>query len=173
MSRRILTSAAAALVVATAVLPGVAGAQFTGVVVRPERRAARAESTDSAKPNARDTIAQVRLTEMKRWVDSATVALASAEPTAQGGRPARGAQRAAGDTTTSPAPAPPTVPAVERGLPPSRAATADSVATSDSTMRDGARAPDTATPLPTVALVGAGLVVAGLWLRRRPTRARA
>jgi hypothetical protein len=169
MSRPILTSAAVALLVFVAALPDVAGAQFTGVVVRPERRAARAESTtaDSGRPNARDTIAQVRLTEMKRWVDSATVALASAAPAE--GAEARGA---AADSSGGPPPAqaPSSVPAVERGLPPGRAAGAPAP---DSTMRDGARAPDTATPLPTVALAGGALLGVGLWLRRRGARGRA
>ncbi|MFL5576404.1 MAG: hypothetical protein ACJ79S_10595 [Gemmatimonadaceae bacterium] len=163
MSRRTLTSAAAALLFAGAA-PGAARAQFTGVVVRPERRAASAETTVAAgTPSARDTIAQTRLTDMKRWVDSATVALASAEPTAA-------AQRAAIDTTSTPAPAPAPspVPAVERGQ---TNASAGEVALADSTMREGARAPNTATPLPTVALAGAALLLAGLWLRRRAPRA--
>jgi hypothetical protein len=142
------------LVAAAALLAGSAAeaaAQFTGVVTPPPTRreqaaVARADSA-SRSPGARDSTNAARLTDMKTWVDSATVALAgNAAP------PAAAAADTAADSTT-------------------RAGVAAGhhrvAAVSPETMRDGARAPDTATPLPTLAVLGAFGIGAGLVLMGR------
>ena len=151
MFRRLSTSAATALLSAALLAPVAARAQFTTVVAPPPRPAATAESTVAgANAAARDTAALTRLTDMKKWVDSATVALASGGPTTVA-TPA--------DSTVAAAPATPREGAV-------RDSAAGTLA-----MHEGARAPDTATPLPTVALVGAMLLGGGLLLLRRRPRA--
>lgn len=138
----------AALVAGAAVevVPMTAEAQFAGVPRGPRRRpAADAVVASGGDSTRRDTLPPTRLPDMKAWVDSATVALG-----AVGGG--------------SSAPAGPPVPApTAPGAPAPRSRSADS------TMRDGARAPDTATPLPSFALAGALLVGAGLIVRRRAT----
>ena len=112
--------------------PAVAEAQFT-TVVRPPRQ----ETSDKLveRERARDSVATLQITSMQEWVDS--VASAAAE---------------AGDTIVT----------ESAGI-----LEADSVgfepgAARESTVRyaDGAAAPDTATPLPLLTLVG--LLAAGL-----------
>ena len=140
----IATLVASALSAAT---PATGEAQFAGVPRVPRRRPP-AESAAAAGGSAhRDTLPPTRLPDMKAWVDSATIALGSA---------------GAAGRTTSPA----TTPPPPAGRPPRGRRGADS------TMREGARAPDTATPLPTVALAGALLLAVGLLLRRRASAPR-
>ena len=134
----------AALVVGAAVeiVPMSLQAQFAGVPRAPRRRPAAETVVASRDSTPRDTLPPTKLPDMKAWVDSATIALGAA-----GG---------------SAAPVGPPVPAPDAPVgstPRGRGA--------DSTMRDGARAPDTATPLPSLALAGALLVGAGLFVRRR------
>lgn len=123
-----------------AMAPPVAEAQFAGVPRAPRRPAPATVAANTRDSTRRDTLPPTRLPDMKAWVDSATIALG-----------------AAGASTTGAPASTPTAPG--RAQPRGRSA--------DSTMRDGARAPDTATPLPSIALAGALLVGAGLFVRRR------
>ena len=124
------------------VVPMTAEAQFAGVPRAPRRRPPAETVASGAESARRDTLPPTRLPDMKAWVDSATIALGVAGGSGPG----------------APAPAAPltptTGPAAGRSM-------------GDSTMRDGARAPDTATPLPSLALAGSLLVAVGLFVRRR------
>ena len=132
----------AALAVAA---PAAAEAQFAGVPRAPGRRPPARVVASGADSARRDTLPPTRLPDMKAWVDSATIALGEAG----GGADAPAAPMSPASTTTA----------------------ASGGRGADSTMRDGARAPDTATPLPTIAFVGSLLVAAGLFVRRRaPSR---
>jgi hypothetical protein len=126
--------------VATLFAAPVASAQFTGLVTPPPRPAPPAEIVARAGDVTADTTASQRMTDMKEWVDSAAVAVAAQAPQ---------------DTTTPPPVIVETPPAAEPAPEPV------------TEFREGAPAPDTATPLPLLALLGAGLVAAGAALRRR------
>ncbi|MDQ3698966.1 MAG: hypothetical protein M3373_13245 [Gemmatimonadota bacterium] len=127
-----------------------AAAQFTTAIPPRPTPAESPAAVARADSLARDTTTSSRLTDMKAWVDSAAVAIDAGAPA-----PAMAADTLRTDTTVVvPAPAP--TDAVER-----RGATRDAV------LRDGAPAPDTASPLPLLALLGAGALAAGAWLRRR------
>ncbi len=145
-----LPGALAALLLA---LPVSAGAQFTTFTAPPPKVQRAAAETAAARAQARtDSIQRVVLTDMKAWVDSAAGALAIAPPdsgVAQVATPARDSTAAPrADSVIGPAGAP---------------RRADGA----TTFRDGAPAPDTATPIPTAALAGVILLGAGLLLRRR------
>jgi hypothetical protein len=127
-----------------------ADAQITTVIESPKRTDAKQQVAAQREQVAQDSIARVTLTGMKQWVDSAAGALAI--------RP---------DTGTAPSETPVAPP---QSTPPR----ADSVivakpkpAAAPAEFRDGARAPNTATPLPTVALAGAVMILLGALLRRR------
>ena len=125
-----------------------ASAQFTGVVVPPKRGAAPvADTTPKTVAEVRDSVARVNLTNMKDWVDSAAAAL---------GVPAT----VAVDTAAPVVPAvPPTMPARgEEPVIPARGTTE---------FREGATAPNTATPIPLLALLGLSSLIGGIWLLRR------
>ncbi len=118
----------------------VASAQFTGLVTPPPRPEPPVELVARAGDVSGDTTAaQQRMTDMKAWVDSAAVAVAAQAPQ---------------DTATPPVIVE-TPPAV---VPPQEEVTA---------FREGTPAPDTATPLPALLLLGAALVAGGVALRRR------
>jgi hypothetical protein len=117
-----------------------ASAQFTGLVTPPPRPAPPVEIVARAGDVSADTTTARRMTDMKAWVDSAAVAVAAQAPQ---------------DTATPPVIVE-TPPAVVP--PPQQEVTA---------FREGAPAPDTATPLPALLLLGAGLVAGGAALRRR------
>jgi hypothetical protein len=151
------------LVAAAALLTGSAAeaaAQFTGVVTPPpptrREQAATARSDSAARlAGVRDSANNAtRLTDMKTWVDSATVALAGTA----------GAARATGDTTALDSTGRSEVAAGRRRG-------ARGAAAAEATMHDGARAPDTATPLPTIGLLGVFGIGAGLVLMGRRRRA--
>lgn len=119
-----------------------ADAQITTVIAPPKRAEAAVQAAARREEVAQDSIARVTLTGMKQWVDSAAQALAL--------RP---------DTGTSPSEAPA---AVAPAAPPRADSTPRQPA-----VREGVRAPDTATQMPALALVGAAMVLLGLVIRRR------
>jgi len=128
-----------------------ANAQITTVVASPPKRVDPAQqATAQREQAAQDSIARVTMTGMKQWVDSAAAALAIRPDTVPTtADTAVGTPRAA----TSPA-------ARSNSQAPTRA---DSTAE----FRDGARAPDTATPIPAIALAGAALIAIGAAMKRR------
>lgn len=131
-------------------------AQFTTVVVPPPR-AERAPAPPSMRGDtliARDTSAAGRMQEMSAWVDSAAVAMGIETVRAESL-----AVTVPADTGAEAAPPPPPDTA---GAP----AVDTSVVRGAGRFAEGAPAPDTATPFPLLALLGAGLVGAGLFLRR-------
>lgn len=127
-------------------LPATAVGQFTTFVTPPRQRAdsARAIPTPAQRAATADSTARVAITNMKAWVDSAAgdIVVNRADST---GRPVA----ATGPVTSGAA-----TPSAE----------------STAAFRDGARAPDTATWLPLLVLIGAGAVGAGVILVRwRPS----
>ena len=112
--------------------PSGAAAQFTTVVRPPERQAAAAEAASAARS---DSAATLQIVSMQQWVDSV-----AAEAAAEGDTIV--AVESTGDVVTDSA--------------------ALAARPEESTLRyaSGAPAPDTATPLPLVALVG--LLAAGI-----------
>ena len=141
------------VVSALVVIPGAASAQITTVISAPKRQEVTAQAAAQREAALQDSIARVTLTGMKEWVDSAANALAL--------RPDTG--RTAADTT----PVAATPPAQQR--PDSASASQTSAARPADTFRDGARAPNTATPWPTIAALGLGLMGVGVLMRRRAT----
>jgi hypothetical protein len=130
-----------------------AHAQITTVIAAPKRPDPVAQQQAARVERAtQDSVARVTLTGMTQWVDSAAAALAL--------RPDTGTTPIS-DTSAAPA----------RTPVPSRADSA-SDARRDTTgaMRSGARAPDTATVIPTIALVGAVMILVGLVMRGRHRR---
>ena len=125
-----------------------ASAQFTGVVVPPKPKVdVVVDTTPKTVLQMRDSVARVNLTNMKDWVDSAASALGV--PTAP----------VVTDTARMPAPVPPppTLAHVEAPGVPARGTTE---------FREGAAAPNTATPIPLLALLGLVSLAGGLWLLR-------
>jgi hypothetical protein len=125
-----------------------AAAQFT-TAIPPRPRADADVPPAVADSIARDTSTVERLRDMREWVDSAAVAIDVDVPPADSAL-AAGDSSARADSAGA-APVPET--RVAQGAPPA--------------FRDGAPAPDTATPLPLIALAGGSLLVAGAWLLRR------
>jgi hypothetical protein len=128
-------------------LPAAAAAQFTTFVTPPRPRAdsVRPVATPAQQRAAADSVARVAITNMKAWVDSAAGDVV-VNRVDSAGRPVA-------------APGPVT----------SGAAAAASPG-STSVFQDGARAPDTATLLPLLVLVGAGALGVGvILLRWRPS----
>ena len=118
-----------------------AHAQFTGVVVPPKKEVAPA--SDSAVMVAQaQADRQTQLSDMRAWVDSAAASLGVQGATADSAAPVA--------TTT-----------VE---------SQGTVATSEGSMTTGMRAPDTASLLPMIMLIGAVFLSAGTFLvcTRRP-----
>jgi hypothetical protein len=132
-----------AILAFSTLLPTAAEGQFTAFTPprqRVDTTARRAPTPAEQKQATADSIARVTITNMKAWVDSAAgdVVVNRVDST---GRPV-----AATGPVTSPAPA--------------------AAAESTTTFRDGARAPDTATYLPLLLLVGTGAVGLGVLLLR-------
>ena len=145
-----------AAVFALTFIPALASAQITTVISAPKRQQATAQAAAQREAAAQDSIARVTLTGMKEWVDSAANALAVKPDTAV----------TIADTALAPTPTP-----AAQQRPDSTANRTKTPRTAD-TFRDGARAPNTATPWPTLAALGFGLIAAGALLRRRLTPAR-
>jgi hypothetical protein len=90
-------------------------------------------------PAARDSAGRTQLSDMRAWVDSAAgVSASPVQPVAVGDTIAAIADSAAGDVVAEP-----------------------------HVREAGVRAPDTATPLPAIALAGLAMLGAGVWLLRR------
>jgi hypothetical protein len=127
-------------------LPATAASQFTTFVTppRPPTDSSRAVRTPAERAAAADSTARVAITNMKAWVDSAAGDIV-VNRVDSSGRPVA----AAGPVTSG---------------------AATPTAESTATFRDGARAPDTATWLPLIVLIGTGAVGAGVLLVRwRPS----
>jgi hypothetical protein len=132
-------------------LPATALGQFTTFVTPPRPRvdSATVPQTPVQQRATADSIARVTITNMKAWVDSAAGDVV-VNRVDSAGRPVA----ATGPVTSGVV------------TPTGRDA---AVAESTTVFRDGARAPDTATWLPLLVLVGAGALGAGvLLLRWRP-----
>ena len=130
-----------------------ASAQFTGVVVPPPAKAApAAQAQTQTIAERRDSAAQVTMTNMKDWVDSAAASL--------------GVTVAPVDSARAPVDAPPAQPQTQAPATPARAA-------ETTEFREGARAPNTATPIPLIALIGLLAFAGGLVLLRSPRPERA
>ena len=147
-----------AAVLALTFIPALASAQITTVISAPKRQQAAAQVAAQREAATQDSIARVTLTGMKEWVDSAANAMAL--------KPDTGVTVA--DTALV---------STNRPIQQRRDSTANrtTAARPADTFRDGARAPNTATPWPTLAAVGIGLIAAGALLRRRgliPARSR-
>jgi LPXTG-motif cell wall-anchored protein len=121
--------------------PLAAGAQFTAVITPPAKEPAAVVASSPAAAARADSSQHAKLTDMKLWVDSAAAALTTR------------------DTTTRTDTAKTVVAPVATVTPP---ATHAHVSTGDS-----ATLPDTATPLPAVALLGFTMLVAGLLMLRK------
>ena len=132
-----------------------ADAQITTMMDPPKRVDAKVQAAAKREAVAQDSIARVTMTGMKEWVDSAASALAVRPDTT------------VLPTDTSAAQRQPSAPRPDSALasPGKQAAPTE--------FREGARAPNTGTPLPTVALAGAIMVLIGFALRRRPREAPA
>jgi len=130
-------------------------AQITTVIAPPKRAEAKHQEAARVEAVAQDSIARVTLTGMKEWVDSAAGALAI--------RP---------DTGTAPSADSAARPASSRNrqLARSDSAAAARPGATLGEFREGARAPNTATAVPSLALAGAVLLLLGLALGRRSSR---
>lgn len=120
--------------------PNPARAQFTAVIAPPKKDVPAPVAEAPAK---RDSLQTTRLSDMRAWVDSAAATLGAGAPSAAGAVP-----------DSLPAPV------VPRAQPPAPAEHHE-------TLRSGARAPDTATPLPLMVVAGALLLAAGLAIKAR------
>jgi hypothetical protein len=129
-------------------LPAVAGGQFTTFVTPPKPRvdSTKAVVTPEQQQTKADSVARVAITNMKAWVDSAAgdVVVNRTDST---GRPV---------AATGPVTAGAATPAARD--------TANRESTT--TFREGARAPDTATWLPLLVLLGTGAIGVGVVLLR-------
>ena len=121
-----------------------ASAQFTGVVIPPPAKAPPVAVAQTLAER-RDSAVKVTMTNMKDWVDSAAATLGVV---------------AAPVATDSAHPHVPVVTAPVAQEPAARAP-------ETTEFREGAPAPNTATPIPMLALTGLVSLGAGLWLLRR------
>ena len=148
-------AALAAMLIAGA---GSANAQITTVVAAPPKRNEPAQQAAAAQREqaAQDSMARVTMTGMKEWVDSAAAALAIRPDTVP----------TAADTSVA-TPRAPTSPA------PGAQSQSPTRGDSATEFREGARAPNTATPIPAIAFAGAALVAIGGAMKRRERTATA
>jgi hypothetical protein len=117
-----------------------AGAQFTTVVAPPPAQK-QAVAVAAAKATPSDTGHRATLREMSAWVDSVAGAPAPAVVTDS----AAGEVALSSDTTSAPV-----------------AASRENSGTTK--FADGARAPNTASPLPLILVAGLGALLVGAWL---------
>lgn len=129
-------------VIGLSLAPLPARAQFTAVIAPPKQEAPAPVAESPAK---RDSLQTTRLSDMRAWVDSAAASLGAGAPSAT-------AVPAAPDSLPAPV------------VPPARAAVPSAP---QGDLRSGARAPDTATPLPLLVVAGALLLAAGLAIKAR------
>ncbi|HEX6537460.1 MAG TPA: hypothetical protein VF041_22960 [Gemmatimonadaceae bacterium] len=152
---KISYTAGIALVIVCAASP--AAAQFTAAVVPPERVVVKDTTTPKDSARKARVVLEQRMSDMKAWVDSAAVALAS--------RP----DSVPPETTVVRAES--TVAAPVRASPDSVTAVASGEVVDERSgttkFRPGAPAPETATPLPLFAVAGATMLALGLLLLRR------
>ena len=153
MDHCLLRAAVAAMLAVSAAR---ANAQITTVISAPKRSEATQQQVLQRQQATQDSVARITLTGMTQWVDSAAAALAL--------RPDTGTAPPADTASQAPTrSASPTTPDSAAARPP---------ASRSDEFRDGARAPNTATQFPALALTGAALIVVALAIRRRPRRAR-
>lgn len=134
-----------------------ANAQITTVVSPPPKRnAATQQEVVRREQAAQDSVARVTLTGMTQWVDSAAAALAIRPDTGVAPASDTSAAQRRADVARGNVP----VAAAKPAAPQPRADTAE--------FREGARAPATATPIPTLAVLGGVMVMLGFMLRRQP-----
>lgn len=131
-----------------------ANAQITTVVASPKRSEANQQAVVRREQAAQDSVARVTLTGMTQWVDSAAASLAirpdtGSAPATSGAAAARPVEGGKPMVTAAPQPS---------AQPPARTPE----------FRDGARAPDTATAIPTIAITGGIMLLIGFALRRQP-----
>jgi hypothetical protein len=131
---------------------GMAQAQNTAVIIPPKRADTVVADSVRRAQAAQDSVARVTLTDMKQWVDSAAQALAVQPDTGAVATPRTDTAAAVAAPATAQRPD-----SAVQSRPPSQAAE----------FRDGARAPDTATPFPTFAVIGGAMVLAGIAIGRR------
>jgi hypothetical protein len=160
LTRRLTPEAPVRVLPLTAIAILLAGAearaQFTTFVQPPPKVAKPAAAVVAAQQKAKaDSVQRAAITDMKAWVDSAAVALAA------GGADSAGTVAARRDTAFDRVDSTRVAPAGTQSR------TRDTASVPTTRFRDGARAPNTASPLPAIALSGAGLFVLGLGLARR------
>ncbi len=138
---------ALAVLAFSTLLPGAAAGQFTAFTPpKPRVDTTRvAPPTPAQQEAAADSIARVTITNMKAWVDSAAGDIVVNRVDSAGRPVAATGPVTTGSTTAG-----------------GNAATAEST----KTFRDGAHAPDTATYLPLLVLVGTGALGVGVVLLR-------
>ena len=139
---------AALLAAALLAAPAAAHAQFTTAVQPPARRAepATVAAAESVVVARRDSVVQQQRLDLRAWVDSAAGALAAGQP---------------------PAPAVPAADSMAAQPPAAAPVTGTRPAEGTVEFREGAPAPDTATPLPLLLLIGGGATLLGARLRKR------
>ena len=162
MNKSLFCSIFAASVLAVADV----GAQVT-TVVAPPRPAEQAKVEAARKTQAQaDSVARVTMTDMKAWVDSAAMAVASSA----GDRAAPTGTVATRPDSAAPVASESTVAVRDSAVVRDSAATAAAAAPSPqlpARASEGVPAPDTATPIPTVALIGGALLLIGAAALRR------
>jgi hypothetical protein len=143
----------AALAAMMIVGAGTAKAQITTFVASPPKKnePAQQAAAQQREKVAQDSVARVAMTGMKEWVDSASAALAIRPDTVP-----TTADTSLGTPRVATAPAP-------------KSDSSASAKTSDreAEFTNGARAPNTATPIPAIGLAGVILILTGLVMKRR------
>ena len=152
----------AALAAMFALSAASANAQITTVVAAPPQPKPNQQQVAQRQQAARDSVAHVTLTAMTQWVDSAAKSLALRPDT--GTVSAR--DTAIAQSSQPPAPQPPSP--AQKDSTQRDSSRVRSSAGGDVQFKNGARAPNTATFAPTLALLGVAMITLGVFLRRRP-----